>query len=58
VIAVAVDLHDQPPIAPEEVDQDALDQHVRLGPGDAVLVAQVQEAFLEFAAGRGGTVVP
>jgi hypothetical protein len=39
------------------VDLDAVDARVRLGPWDGVVVAELEEALFEFAAGRGRAVV-
>lgn len=52
VVGVTVDLHDQPPVAPDEVDLDSLDAAVDFRPWQAVVVAQLEEAFLELAARR------
>jgi hypothetical protein len=56
VIRVAVDLDDEAPIAPHEVDLEALDADVRLGPRDAVGIAEREEAILELRSCRGGVV--
>jgi hypothetical protein len=58
VVDVAVNLDDQATVAPDEVDLDPLYSRVRLGPRDAVGIAELEEALLELAAGRGGAVAP
>ena len=44
MVAVAVDLHDQPRVTPDEVDFSSLDDDVRLRPGEAVQVRVVRSA--------------
>jgi hypothetical protein len=56
VVAVAVDLDDQPPVPPDEVDLDALDAGVGLGARYPMVVAELEEALLLLALGRGRAV--
>jgi hypothetical protein len=54
VVRVAVDLDDEQPCAPDEVDDVALDLDVGLRARDAVVVTEAEEALLELAARRYG----
>ena len=51
----AIELYDQPLLAPNAVDFETLDPLVCVGPRKAALVYEFEEAHLELAAGDGRT---
>ena len=52
VVAEAVDLDDQAPVAPEEIDLVGSDTRIHVGQGKAVAPAEVEKQPLELAAGE------
>jgi hypothetical protein len=54
VVLVAVGFHDQPPVAPEEVDQERVDSDVDLWDWKSMALAEPKKQMLQLAPGSVG----